>query len=361
MKKVLVVLMLLMLAVGCQSSDDLDDPTKAEKIPGDFNVDITGISDPPRWFTPVSWLSDNKIFGQAGYNSIIWHTDTKEQKLLKEPTWSSTISPDGKYLAYTNEQGLAVINLESGEEIWPQSLEGEKEQLLNPVPKLWSPDGSKLMYSYDFEWTSDLYIYDIAAGTVKEYRLKKEDSSLVSPVRWLSDEEILFVVGSVTSKTGEQEYTEAGYRNNLKVADLDGNSKAYTDTEDFTYVWPVGVSADNEKVAYILYHVHNGMKELHLLSLKDGNDETLLKDGDLMFATLTADGQYLVYVSQEQPEGTGQLYAMQSHSKKVKPVLDIKYHFDVVEMLSNNRGDQVYVTIKEAGRDYNHKLLTITH
>ncbi|MBO8136735.1 MAG: hypothetical protein H0Z40_01140 [Desulfotomaculum sp.] len=375
MKKNLIILLVLVVLVytGCQQAEKPEETGKpgeqvledfTTKEGGDtddknnkFNFEVKELNDVPFYFTPTGWLNSVEIIGQASERLIAWNVDNKHQKILAESIWTGIASSDGKCAAYANEEGLKIVSLVSGAEISPVSLEAKEKTIPVALPMLyaWSPDGKKLIYAYDFEWTSEFYIYDGKKAVSTPYVFKNFENFLSYPVGWIDNEHILFVVSSSTSKTGEQQYTEAGYRSNLLVGDLSGNLKPLTDTDDFNYIWSPDIASG--KTAYILYKLKNNAKELHVLDLESGSNKTLLNEENLVSAAITAGGDYVLYHTRTNDKGC--IYAMNIQTKEKKIVSKINYAYSDVIFTCHDKEDKVLITIKDSNDSrYDIKLVT---
>ncbi|MTI81497.1 MAG: hypothetical protein FH758_11570 [Firmicutes bacterium] len=377
MKRVIILTsILIMLLTGCQQGEspdganssqverpEVEEPRVEEPGSGEFNVTVTPINEVPNYFTPSNWLGDKKLFGISGSRLIIWNRENKQQRILAEDVWTGTISPTGKDVAYVNEQSLYVLDVEGGISISPVDLETKEKSIpvAHPMPYSWSPGGSKLIYAYDYEWSSEFYIYDSQTGTSKPYQFKNQDNFLSYPVGWINNKQLLFLVSSSEPKTGKQEYTESGYRNNLMIGDMAGNLQALTDNQDFNFVLSPYIG-DGDNIAYILYNKNNDSKELHLLNPATGVDKVITNKSNLHTAVITANGQYILYhVKSNSADGSGQIYAVDLVSGKQKLVLEVTGSYSDLKMLSHNTKNQVIVTIKDSNDSkYEMKLINLS-
>lgn len=246
----------------------------------------------PKYFELNGWLSKNKFYGLQGDQFTVWDTESGTTEILLKDVWTILLSPDHNKLAFTNQKGLNIFdlkNLTSENAV----LAGRKPSDSSAIPVCWSPESDTLLYALDHEWHSDFYILDAGTGQLTPFVFKGVKNFLSTPVAWLKNGGILFVVSSAESKEGAREYTSAGYRSDLMEADPEGNFRPITRLEDHQYISFAGLT-ENEKEALVIIREKNGAeRKAALVDLNNGDVEYLPWDGHTVSAGISPDGRFV--------------------------------------------------------------------
>lgn len=193
---------------------------------------------------PVWWSSDStKVVGQTqvgGYYQIYtMNADGTNQQFVTSGSMLHTfptISPDGTKIAYFVHDG----NI-SPAEIYVANFDGTNPTSItvsSPTPSssgliLWSPDGSKLLYSSDVDGNLDVYSVPSSGGTATNLTNNSGNNGAI----WLSNSQIILETDTDGNK--ELYIMNADGTNKVNITSSSGNDKLYfnavfTASEDVT-------------------------------------------------------------------------------------------------------------------------------
>lgn len=193
---------------------------------------------------PVWWSSDStKVVGQTqvgGYYQIYtMNADGTNQQFVTSGNMLHTfptISPDGTKIAYFVHDG----NI-SPAEIYVANFDGSNPTSItvsSPTPSssgliLWSPDGSKLLYSSDVDGNLDVYSVPSSGGTATNLTNNNANNGAI----WLSNSQIILETDTDGNK--ELYIMNADGSNKVNITANSGNESLYfnavfTASEDVT-------------------------------------------------------------------------------------------------------------------------------
>ncbi len=295
MKKFLLVLMVILLFTsGCaiKNPNNTSSPPKASTpLNKAHTAEITEMNT-LKYFVPSTVTPDGSLFGMAGNNLTLWNPKTGEIKAMGS-AWSGMLSPDATKLAYTNEQGLHILDVDTGlvTSVVQNPSQGNSSLALG----LWSPNSGKFMYMFVWEWSSDYFIYNVESGEKTAYEFHDIPKFLSSPVDWL-DSGLLFIVHANKSKSGEQEYRENGYRSDLMLADMDGNITPVTSLDDGQFILYGGTTSNNRN---ILMSVWGGGSKTSVGLLKIGEEkiDPLPVQENTVESSISPDGKFAMLIT----------------------------------------------------------------
>lgn len=232
--------------------------------------EVTGL---PKYFLSQAWVDKSRFFGQTGTTPLIVNSNNFSYKTLRVNSWQGYPSPDGKSLAYLNEQGINIISLDGSykRRFQPQDNSSLAGTLAGGV---WSPDSSKLLFWLEEEWDSNYLIYDLKTSSIKKVETKLGGYYLTSLVGWVDNNRILFNTRAWLSKDGERE-SWSGLRSDLALASLRNNSYTLiTSAQDGVFMKGVQILDQNTAVCQINNEGDNPSSYL-FVSL-DGNNHQLI-------------------------------------------------------------------------------------
>lgn len=256
-----------------------------------FRVIIKEKEGLPRHFNAVDWFDSYTLYGLRGNQFTIWDPDKGTVELLLQEAWEILLSPDRARLAYTNKRGLNIFDLKTLKSK-PAVENSGKLSVSQAAPVCWSPDSDKLLYAIEHEWYSDFYILDIATGKSSPYTFNNVDNFLSKPAAWLKNGNILFLVSSARSRDGDRAYMSAGYRSDLMEGSPEGNFRAITRMEDYSYISLAGLTGD-EREALVLIREKGLEYKAALVDLAGGDLAYLPWSGSSITAGISPDGRFV--------------------------------------------------------------------
>ncbi len=224
----------------------------------------------------------------------------------------AALSPDGKMLAYTNNNTIWLKSLASG-------AVTRAVQALNCYTIVWSPDSRKIAYSYNYDGRGDyrINIYDVATGSSspltsdtdvsEDYPSWSSDGSKIvfvqqqgtSPGIWIKD-----IISGIATQVIN---SSTVWNPNLSP---DGKSLTYVDNQNLylydlstnvgqvvdnnTAGWSNQWSPDGKKLAFVSYR--NGNGDVYMLDIATGSQSLAPgSSGYPYYLTWTADGRYVLF------------------------------------------------------------------
>ena len=218
------------------------------------------------------------------------------------PLTSGAISPDGKYLAYTDSTGFYLRLVDSGETHRVPLPEG-----FAPAVESWFPDSVHLVVS----WIKDpeasppsLWVISIMGGT--PHKLVDEgswarvspDGTQVAYEKGPWDDEQIWVVDA--NGNGQRKIVDG-------VADLLG-----------TVAW----AREGNRIAYVRYSAENAVGRIETFDPKTGKTATILSAAGLGREIVwTAAGRLIYCLHETQPnQSDGNLWSLQVDPKSGRPI-----------------------------------------
>ncbi len=229
----------------------------------------------------MGWFGTHGPYNQAqlGVKQITFNSE-------EDPALVSAISPDGKYLAYTDLDGLHMRVLATGE---MQSLPIPKEMCFRCAVISWFPDGTKLLVSGPVGQHDEHGIYEVSliGGTMRQIR-QHANFAAVSP----DGTQIAFI----TEKNSE-----------LWLMDAQGNAarQIFTAPAGDQMAYP-GWAPGGKRISFMQAHRGADLRSLRLdtMDLNGGNIVTALSDEKLGAYIWLPDGRILVGLRELTPRET---------------------------------------------------------
>jgi len=236
------------------------------------------------------------------------------------PRWlrNTAISPDGSTIAFTYKGDIFTVPSAGG-----KASQLTSNQAYDTAP-LWSPDGSKIIFSSSREGSMDIYSVDAKGGT--PVRLTTNSAS-ETPIAFLNDHEILFSTSGMPSKessrapflsqTWRLDISEPGLRPQLYLslpmgaASVSKSGKLlYQDKKGFENIW-----RKHER--------SSGTSDIWLYDNGKFSQLTRFNGHDLN-PVWKADGNSFYFISEE--DGTLNVYESSADGKNRKQLTRFEKH-----------------------------------
>ncbi|AGL01744.1 hypothetical protein [Desulfoscipio gibsoniae] len=314
MKKFWLALLIALLFIsGCVKSSppNPNGLPKADAPPNKVHTATITETNAPKYFIPSTVIPDGSLFGMSGNNLTYWNPRNSELKSTGS-AWSGMLSPDATKIAFINEQGLNVLDVNTGSitSVVQNSSQDDSSLALG----LWSPNSGEFLYMYVREWSSDYFIYNIETEEKTAYKFQNIPNFLSSPVDWYNDG-LLFIVHANRSKSGEQEYRESGYRSDLMLADMDGNCTPLTRLDDGQFALYGGTSSNHQHILVVIWESES-KSSAGVLNNSDGIIDYLPGQENTVGGSISPDGQFAILISATSEDGryNARLFDMTSNT-----------------------------------------------
>ncbi len=252
------------------------------------------------------------ILGALGLAAVTTSAET--------PRWlrNTAISPDGKTIAFTYKGDIFTVPVTGG-----KALQLTSNNAYDTAP-VWSPDGSKIIFSSDREGSFDIYSVASTGGT--PVRLTTSSGS-ETPLAFLNDKEIIYTTSDVPSRessrapfltqTWRLDVSEPGLRPQIYLslpmgaANVSKSGKLlYQDKKGFENIW----------------RKHERSSGTSDIWLYDNGKFTKLTDfnGHDLNPVWKADGNSFYFISEE--DGTLNVYESTADGKSKKQLTKFAKH-----------------------------------
>jgi len=287
----LTLVIILLLISGCAKNDHSEpvDNPKAANPPHKLHTAVVTETTAPKYFIPSATMPDGSLFGVSGTELTTWNPENGDTKTIGN-AWSGMLSPNAAKIAFTDEQGLQVLNIDTGSvtPVDQNPTMGDSSLALG----IWSPDSDQFMYMFVREWSSDYFIYNAETGEKKAYEFSNIPNFLSRPVDW-HDNGLLFAIHANKSKSGEQEYRESGYRSDLMLADYEGNFTPLTDMDDGLFALYCGTTSDNRTMLVVVWEGES-KTSVGLLNTGDGKIDYIAAGDSTVGGSIGPDGKFAI-------------------------------------------------------------------
>ena len=293
MKKLLpaLVFVILLLISGCAKNDhpEVIDNSKAEIPPHEIHTAVITETKAPKYFIPSAAMPDGSLFGVSGTKLTTWNPEKGEIKIIGN-AWAGILSPNAAKIAFTDEQGLQILDIDTGSitSLEQNPTMGNSSLALG----VWSPDSVKFMYMFVREWSSDYFIFNVETGEKKAYEFGNIPNFLSRPVDW-RDNGLLFAIHANQSKSGEQEYRESGYRSDLMLADIEGQFTPVTDMDDGQFALYCETTSDNRTMLVLVWEGES-KTSVGLLNTGNGKIDYIAAGDNTVGGSIGPDGKFVI-------------------------------------------------------------------
>ncbi|MFA7467893.1 MAG: hypothetical protein WCY82_06470, partial [Desulfotomaculaceae bacterium] len=290
MKSFILSLVIILLFIPGCTKNNHPEPVDTTKTPPHevYTADIIDTK-APKYFVASATMPDGSLFGVSGTTLTTWNPANDEIKTIGS-AWSGMVSPNAAKIAFTDDQGLQILDVVSGSvsPVEPNPTMGDSSLALG----VWSPDSGKFMYMFVREWSSDYFIYNVETEEKKAYEFVNIPNFLSRPVDW-HDNGLLFAVHANKSKSGEQEYRESGYRSDLMLADIEGNFTPITELDDGQFALYCGTTSDNQTMLVVIWEGES-KTTVGLLNTGDGKIDFISAGENTVGGSIGPDGKFAI-------------------------------------------------------------------
>ncbi|MGD0307284.1 MAG: hypothetical protein ABSC71_20855 [Candidatus Acidiferrales bacterium] len=225
-----------------------------------------------------NWFGSNGPYSQAQLNPKQITFNSEE-----DPALVSAISPDGKYLAYTDLDGLHLRLLATGE---MQSMPVPKDMCMRCALISWFPDATRLLVSGPVGARDETAVYQVSmiGGIMRKMR-DKGRAARVSP----DGTQIAYITQD---------------RLELWVMDREGNSaRRVTGAQPGTSIWQAMWSPTGNRLAYL----EGGNEDsahpyaIRSVDMQGQNAQTILTDARIRWVIWMPDGRIIYSRTEDAP------------------------------------------------------------
>jgi Tol biopolymer transport system component len=286
----IVILVILVFAlVGCASNAELE-------------IVATPISEPSR--LPDTLAHQKILFIARGGLKHITSLDRQEVASLTILGNDPTISPDGKYLAYTTWEQVHIVNLKTGED--RTVIDADTLGVRAIHDPSFSPDGQRLLFRVDISDTeSDLGLADIDGSS---YQIIRAEGLMNSRPRYSPDEKHILSICEGTDIVGFQ----------ICIMDPDGtNRQQLTRVDAYHHAW---FTRDGSKIVFTRLEMGLFQKDkagLYTMDL-DGTDVKLLLDWYVAVFAFSTDNRSVVFCKIPEEGGCEGIYVIDLDGKNLQ-------------------------------------------
>jgi len=200
--------------------------------------------------------------------------------VYEAPVWS----PDGNQICYiSNQTGATEIYLQDIADGTVTKLTKDGNKKWTPA---WSPDGTKIAFVSENDGNKELYCYSIASKSTKRITNTPVDESMPS---WNPNSKSLLYISSTEDSP-----------NQIMETTLSGKSQVLLQNPNTTYIYP-SLSSDEKRLLYC-YKALSGGKQFHVavLNLETAEETPLETMGYVSYNPNWACGDTkIVFVNQE--------------------------------------------------------------
>ncbi len=210
-------------------------------------LDIQPLDQVPAHFSPAGWIDERRILGITGGRLAVHDVDSETTDRLEIDVWSVLPSPDGRKIAFVDQEGVKYARLDEPEsaELLSDDREDEGIWMLTSF----SPDSTQLLFSRVHEWDATYYVYHLRTGQIRQLQTGLQGYFLTHGGTWLGNDAVIFNVRAVARKNGAAEYG-FGMRGDLTLYCLSDDSyELITDVQDGRFVMAEG-RAGTEQITF---------------------------------------------------------------------------------------------------------------
>ncbi|MBE0466592.1 MAG: hypothetical protein IBX71_05125 [Candidatus Desulforudis sp.] len=353
-----IVVLLVLTAGGCRRGADSLDPapgpvtpevgeTEPLRVPdaerGEWgHYALARMPEMPPCFRVAGWLDGECLVGLSRDRVTVYNPFTRYTATVGETAWNVWPAPDGHRVAYNNEKGIYVVDVDTGTNtLVVRNAPGETS---GPADFIWAPDGRRFLFSYAYEWDSGFFIHEFARDLTLELGTGMESYFLKQAVAWPDPAMILFTVRAAVTKDGTMEYGE-GYRADFAVYNTaDDSFKRITDLEDGRFITYEG-PAPAGRFAYLIRDREGRAAETGLIDLNGVMLNRRTVDYSISGLVASKTGGTTFYLQDVKRDGPGGITRLLiEHDGALLPVVEISHDAAFVQYRRSDDGRKLAFT-----------------
>jgi Tol biopolymer transport system component len=281
------------------------------------------------WFWKKNSNELNAPILSAGFNSIKL-TDTGKVN-------HAAISPDGKYVVYTNE-------VNGKESLWLRRLETGNNSEILPVTDeryygvTFSNNSENIFFTRrpnDLETPMSIYKIPLLGGVPTKITDKTQGVIKVTP----DDKQVIFV----------RYENRVGSKNSLMIVDIEGKTERIIKTteEVGNVFWGFNISPDGKKIVAGYGHTDNASKNMKLVEVDVATGQMRQLSGQMFFGIQTfsylPDQSGFIFTAGETLGDNVKIWTYNFADQKIKLITNDSTHYSQISL--NQNADRLLATV----------------
>ena len=257
----------------------------AHQISDEVYEEILGIAG--AFNTQIAYVSVEGQVGNRNYQLELADADGENPQTMltsPRPILSPAWAPDGVRIAYVSfenrtQSAIYIQDRQQGSRVKAISRAG-----INGAPS-WSPDGERLSVTLSYEGNPDIYIYEIASGSLRKIT---DSDAIDTEAVWVDNETLIFT----SDRSGRPQLYEVSAR----------GGRASRITFEGNYNASATASADGNTVAFV--HGAGAGFQIAAIDRKSGLFQVLTQGTLDESPSFSPNGQMIIYATEKNGRGT---------------------------------------------------------
>ena len=257
----------------------------AHQISDEVYEEILGIAG--AFNTQIAYISVEGQVGNRNYQLELADADGQNPQTMltsPRPILSPAWAPDGVRIAYVSfenrtQSAIYIQDRQQGSREKAISRAG-----INGAPS-WSPDGQRLSVTLSYEGNPDIYIYEIASGSLRKIT---DSDAIDTEAVWVDNDTLIFT----SDRSGGPQLYEVSVR----------GGRASRITFEGRYNASATVSADGNTVAFV--HGAGAGFQIAAIDRKSGLFQVLTQGTLDESPSFSPNGQMIIYATEKNGRGT---------------------------------------------------------
>ena len=257
----------------------------AHQISDEVYEEILGIAG--AFNTQIAYVSVEGQVGNRNYQLELADADGENPQTMltsPRPILSPAWAPDGVRIAYVSfenrtQSAIYIQDRQQGSREKAISRAG-----INGAPS-WSPDGQRLSVTLSYEGNPDIYIYEVASGSLRKIT---DSDAIDTEAVWVDNDTLIFT----SDRSGGPQLYEVSVR----------GGRASRITFEGRYNASATVSADGNTVAFV--HGAGAGFQIAAIDRKSGLFQVLTQGTLDESPSFSPNGQMIIYATEKNGRGT---------------------------------------------------------